>query len=232
MIPNNPDAKFRAGASTESHEPIRFAGSDLGAQRHICAFFHSSDEAYRVMLPFIKDGFDCGHKSFHVIDPNLRNEHLQRLASGGIDVAPAEQSGQFELRNWGDTYLRDGCFDKDRMIDLVQEMLEAGRQQGFVLTRVVAHMEWAEERPNATDRTCMFDDLVEYETRLNYIWPLYRDAVICVYDLAKFGGHIVIDVLRTHPMVLIGGVIQENPFFQPPDEFLQELRERRATRTH
>jgi hypothetical protein len=27
---------------------------------------------------------------------------------------------------------------------------------------------------------------------------------------------------------LIGGIIQENPFFVPPDEFLQELRERRA----
>ena len=119
-------------------------------------------------------------------------------------MAAAEQSGQFELRNWGETYLREGRFDKDRMLVLVQKMLEGGRQQGFVLTRVVPHMESAEERPNATDRTCMFDDLVEYETRLNYIWPLYKDAVICAYDLAKFGGHIVIDVLRTHPMVLIG----------------------------
>lgn len=29
-------------------------------------------------------------------------------------------------------------------------------------------------------------------------------------------------------MIVIGGVLQENPFFVPPDEFLQELRERRA----
>jgi hypothetical protein len=27
-------------------------------------------------------------------------------------------------------------------------------------------------------------------------------------------------------MVVIGGVLQENPFFVPPDEFLKELRER------
>jgi hypothetical protein len=27
-------------------------------------------------------------------------------------------------------------------------------------------------------------------------------------------------------MIIIGGVLQENPFFVPPDEFLQELRER------
>jgi hypothetical protein len=30
-------------------------------------------------------------------------------------------------------------------------------------------------------------------------------------------------------MIIIGGILQENPFFVPPDEFLQELRRRRAT---
>jgi hypothetical protein len=29
-------------------------------------------------------------------------------------------------------------------------------------------------------------------------------------------------------MILIGGIVHENPFFVPPDEFLRELRERRA----
>ena len=36
------------------------------------------------------------------------------------------------------------------------------------------------------------------------------------------------DVLRTHPMVIIGGVLQENRFFVPPDEFLREIRGRRV----
>lgn len=34
------------------------------------------------------------------------------------------------------------------------------------------------------------------------------------------------DILRTHPMVIIGGLLQVNPFFVPPDEFLRELRGR------
>jgi hypothetical protein len=29
-------------------------------------------------------------------------------------------------------------------------------------------------------------------------------------------------------MIIIGGILQENPFFVPPDEFLRELRERRT----
>ena len=34
--------------------------------------------------------------------------------------------------------------------------------------------------------------------------------------------------MRTHPMVIVGGVLQENPFFVPPDEMLKELKERAA----
>jgi hypothetical protein len=221
MNPTQNNTKSRE----EDNQPIRFAGSELGAQRHICAFFHSAQEEYRVVLPFIKDGFECGHKAFHVVDPQLCGDHRQRLSSAGIDVNAAEQSGQFDLRNWNEVYLRDGRFDKDRMLALIQEeIVEGGGRPGFPLTRMVAHVEWALEKQPGVD------DLVEYEARVNYIWPRHKDAVICVYDLTKFGGDIVMDILRTHPMVLIGGIIQENPFFVPPDEFLRELRERRAPR--
>jgi hypothetical protein len=166
------NAELRGGALRESERLIRFAGSVLGAQRHVCAFFHSPDEEYRVLLPFIKEGFARGEKAFHIVDPMLREEHLRRLASAGIDVAAAEQRGQLELRSWADAYLRDGHFDQDKMLALIQEVLEGGRQQGFPLTRLVAHMEWAlEDRPGV-------DDLVEYETRLNYLLPRYPDPVI------------------------------------------------------
>jgi hypothetical protein len=30
-------------------------------------------------------------------------------------------------------------------------------------------------------------------------------------------------------MIIIGGILQENPFFVPPDEFLRELRERHTS---
>ncbi len=43
----------------------------------------------------------------------------------------------------------------------------------------------------------------------------------------KFSGDTVIDIMRTHPMVIIGGMLQQNPFYIPPQQFLQELRERR-----
>jgi hypothetical protein len=52
--------------------------------------------------------------------------------------------------------------------------------------------------------------------------------VICSYDLSRFGARVVIDMMRTHPVVIGGGVLQENPFFVPPDQFLLEIRKRRS----
>jgi len=65
---------------------------------------------------------------------------------------------------------------------------------------------------------------------LNSVVQPFGDPVICLYDLAKLSGDIVIDAMRTRPMIIIGGILQENPFFVPPDEFPQELRERKAKR--
>ena len=83
-------------------------------------------------------------------------------------------------------------------------------------------MEWAlEDLPGV-------HDIVEYETRLNQVLPAYHDPVVCTYDLSRFDAGVVIDIMRTHPMVIVGGILQENPFYVPPDEMLKELRERAA----
>ena len=156
---------------SQSQNRVRLAGSVLDHSRHVCAFFHSKDEEYRVLLPFIKEGFEQGDKAFHVVDPSHRLEHLQRLREAGIDVASAERSGQLEVRRWQDAYLRDGHFDQNRMLALIEEKLTSGKRDGYPLTRLVANMEWAlEDRPGV-------EDIVEYETRLNYVLPKYDDAV-------------------------------------------------------
>jgi len=204
---------------------ISLAGSQLDEVRHVCAFFNSEDEEYRVLLPFIKEGFECGDKAVHVLNPGQQQDHLQRLAAAGIDTAVSQQSGQLELRTSTETYLRDGCFDQDRMLQVFEQLTSGNAKGEFLLSRIVCHMEWAAEGRSHVD------DLLEYETRLNYILPRYKDPVICTYDLAKFGADVVIDIMRTHPMIIIGGILQHNPFFVPPEEFLREVRERRARRS-
>src|SRR5215470_12164260 len=100
--------------------PMTIAGAQLGTARHICAFFHDDDEEYRVLLPFIKDGLACGEKAVHVVNPGARADHVKRLVGAGIDAAAAVERGQLEVRTNGETYLRDGRFDADRMLSVFE----------------------------------------------------------------------------------------------------------------
>ena len=203
--------------------PIPFAGSQLGEVRHVCAFFNSAEEEYRVLLPFIRDGFECNHKAVHVVNPDRCLDHLQRLTAAGIDTAASQASGQLELRTNIEAYLRNGKFDQDQMLAEFEKLASGNDTRGFPLSRIVCQMDWA------ADSRSHIDNLVEFESRVNNVWCHHEDAVICVYDLAKFGGDTVIDIMRTHPMVIIGGILQSNPFYVPPEEFLREVRQRRLS---
>jgi hypothetical protein len=196
---------------------IPFAGSQLDESRHVCAFFHTEDEQYRVLLPFIKEGFERGDKAVHVIRPDQHHDHLGRLTGAGIDPATTQLRGQLELRTTTETYLRDGRFDPDQMLVLFEEL--AG---GAPLSRIVCQMDWAADDRAAVAR------VVEFEARVNAIWCKHDDMVICVYPLAGFGGEAIMDIMRTHPMVIVGGILHKNPFYVRPEVFLPELRERRG----
>lgn len=213
--------KTRMGVS---NRPVRLAGSTLGRECHVCAFFNGNDEAHTVLRSFIKEGIDAGEKSVHLVDPGTRDDYIKRFGDAGIDVQGTMETGQLEVRSWGETYLCGDRFEQDAMLHLIEEVLQSTTRAGYALTRLVAQMEWALlDKPGV-------DGLVEYETRLNYVLPKYHARVICTYDLTKFSASVVMDVMRTHPMVIIGGVLQENPFFVPPEQFLLELRERRSVR--
>ena len=205
--------------------PISLAGSQLDQVRHVCALFSSDEEEYRVLLPFIKDGFERRDKAVHIVNPDQRAEHLQRLSAVGIDSANAQQTGQLELRANTDTYLRDGRFDPDRMLAVFEELAGNKAESEFAMSRIVCRMDWA------ADGHEHLENLIEFESRVNNVWRRHDDAVICTYHLGRFTGDTVIDIVRTHPLVIIGGVLHQNPFFVPPERFLPEFRERRGQQT-
>jgi hypothetical protein len=212
---------------TQPLQPISLAGSQLSEVRHVCAFFANDDEEYRVLLPFIREGLSRGDKTVNVVNPEAREDHLQRLTQAGIDSAAPLESGQLQIRINTEVYLRDGRFDQDRMLAAFEEMANSARTvEGYPMSRIVCRMDWA-----SGDQS-RIDDVIEFESRVNEVWRRYDDAVICTYHLGQLSGDAVIDIMRTHPMVIIGGHLQQNPFFTPPEEFLRDFRRRRSGRTN
>src|SRR5260370_15356645 len=121
---------------------VQFAGGNLSGQRHICAFFNSTDEEHRVLRSFIKDGFDRGDKAFHLVDAQLREEHLKRLAEAGINVQETMDTGQLQVRPWQDAPLRGSRFDHDAWLVSFEHVLQSAPAAGYAHARFLFHMEW------------------------------------------------------------------------------------------
>jgi hypothetical protein len=198
-------------------DPISFAGGLLDQYRHVCAFVNSQDEMYQVLDPFVREGAARGDKLMYFVDSAERGNLVQHLRHIGLDMPALLEQHQCDVRTWSETYLRGGRFDQNAMLGLLDEFLIGPRSPRI---RLVADMGWAVEQEGVNDL------LIEFEARANFVHARHGHIVICVYDIAKFGGDFVIDILRTHPMALVGGVLQVNPYFVPPAEFLEELRSR------
>ncbi|WP_197507224.1 MEDS domain-containing protein [Mitsuaria sp. 7] len=189
---------------------------------HICAFFDSREDACQVLAPFYREAEQNNERNLHLIEPGGLDEHRARLVGAGIDVVACEHRGQLALWPWPQA---SGALDVEALLAAMALATSAqgGAQAGFDGLRVMSQMGWAVR--HGFDRL----DLLEYEARLNGVLDTNRRLAICVYDLAPLDGATMMDLLRTHPLTMIGGVLRENPFFTPPAEMLRELSARRAT---
>jgi hypothetical protein len=75
------------------------------------------------------------------------------------------------------------------------------------------------------------NEWVEYEMRLNDVLPRYDDPVI-FYDANLLNASLALDILRTHPVAIIGGVLVENSFFSRPEASLREVRDATQRPSH
>jgi hypothetical protein len=194
-------------------DPVTFAGGMLDRYRHVCAFVSGTEQSDAVLDPFIRQGIDGGDRMLYLVDPTKSAAPVNRLEYLGYDGGLLLEEQRCEVRTWTETYLRGGHFDQASMLELLGGML---LERASPRIRLVADMGWAE------DRRQVAADLIEFEAKANFIHAQHDHVVICCYDAAQFDGSFIIDILRTHPMVLIGGVLQENPFFIPPSELLRE----------
>ena len=181
----------------------RLAGEPLGDHRHVCVLIDGPDEADRVLMPFIVEGFERGERAFHMIDPALRDEHLERIRGRGVDVEEATASGQLDVRTWADSYLRGGKFDASAQLRFIQDAFDEGRRMGFPRTRLIGSTDWAMDDETARD-------LLDYEAALDEYLTSVPDVAVCTYDLNRHSARTIAEVISTHPVALMRGVLRMN----------------------
>lgn len=194
------------------------AHAQLRNHFHACAFVTGAAEERAVIDPFLIEGMRRGEKAVYIVDPEHRDEHEARLGT----AAPAPEL--LEVTTWNEAHLKGGSFDQRRMMTALDEMIRGHAATGQPPMRLVGQMGWVLSSPPG------IEDLVAYEASVNEVLNRGKTPTVCVYDVRRLSGSLVMDLLRAHPLTVMNGVLHENPFYTPPQEMLRELQQRRMSR--
>jgi len=192
---------------------------ELKVGDHVCCLYESEEEFSEVIIPFVKNGLVKGEKIFYLADSNTAERVLDLLRKEGLDVEIYLTSGQLKFLTAKEIYSYDGFFDPDKMIELLQKETEQALTEGYAAIRVTGEMTWALQNIPGSER------LIEYEAKLNLFFPHNKVYAICQYDMRRFDPTILLNVLRTHPIAIIGTEIYNNFYYIPVEKFLKPNRE-------
>jgi hypothetical protein len=186
-------------------------GINLHSGDHVCAFYRDEEERDELLLPFLREGVRAGQKCLCVVEsvsPDIVRDAL------GHD-ANAVREGTLDVLTPSESYLRGGVFSMPAMLEFWQQRVDTALTGGtYDFVRVVGEM------PRALTDRRDHDAFLLYESELNRFAALRPQVIVCLYDLRRFGGAVLIDILRTHPLIMLGGAVLENPYYLQPDEFL------------
>jgi len=186
-------------------------GLSIPPGTHICAFFRGIPERDEIMVPFLLEGLRSGDKCTCIIDDGL---DAVRVALGG-HLGASAVAHQLDIQPSKAAYLRRGTFSTQDMLDFWDESVGAAlNDQGFPFARSAGETTWTlSELPD-------LNDFLIYDSERNRFLPRYPQVIMCLYDLDRFGGQILVDILKTPPTVLIGSTVLGNLYYLEPDEFL------------
>ena len=191
---------------------VQLADAAVTCPCHAIGFFNSREEENAVLLPFIAEGIAAGDTCVIIIDDAVREQCLQGLAGVGVDVLAAQRSGQLELRAFENAQVTDGNFDPQRTLAGLEAAVADGLREQRT-TRLWSNQDWVLLDLPGTER------VVECESRFNEISQRSNDVVVCAYDTTKFGADLMLDVLRAHPVAIIGGSLRKTPSTSHPSSY-------------
>lgn len=180
---------------------------------HVCAFYRGADDRDRLLTAYLKAGLVAGDKCICVVDSAATARRLKSLHSGRPGARLPDR--QLDVHLPESTYLAGGAFSTGDMLTFWTECLVKAEIEGYAFCRLVGEMTWAlRDAPGV-------EHLAGYESELNRVTAGYPTIVLCLYDLDLFSGEVVVNIVKTHPQVLVRGILVENPYYVGPDEFLK-----------
>ncbi len=174
---------------------------------HAALFYRNRVEQFAAVIPYLAHGLRHNERCLYIVAENTIKSVLDALEAEGIDVESAQTSGALTIATPGDTYLKHGVFEPQKMIEDLSKEVERSMRDGYSAFRATGELMWAVNFPSALAR------VHEYEASLDFQFP-EKFVAVCQYNERCFSPQILSQMLRVHPIVMARGQVLENPFYR------------------
>lgn len=177
---------------------------------HLCLIYDDEDERREVVAKFVGEGVSAGERVAYFTDaepPTIRTWLLDH----GVEVP---EPPAFDLIEAEKVYFPDGEFLPERMPAYWRAFHHDAHELGFPGARATGETGWSREVRGG-------DRIVEYEVTLNSVLADLPVTALCQYDVTRFDGATIFDILRVHPLMIVGGQVVRNPYYEEPEEYFR-----------
>jgi hypothetical protein len=188
----------------------------LSLGTHLCSIYSGRDEQFSTLSSFFSEGFNNEERCIYIFDENTPEEISSRLPNGVVISDGSVVPKGLEILNYKELYTKDGFFNPDRMISLVEDTIADSLKQNYTGIRVAGEMSWVVSSDTPPEK------LIEYEQKLNVFYPTQKVIGICQFNEEKFTPELLIEMIRMHPYIVIHGKIYENQYFYTDPKYADE----------
>lgn len=196
---------------------LGFGGYTCNWGMHICGLYETEAERDEILMGFLHEGDVSNDLLIYFpserTEENFREEYGNRYPECWDHL---HNRDLFSINSAKEFYYPDGVFSPERMLKGHKEYYALSQKNGKRNVRGTAEMVWSLQAIPGIEH------LMAYESMLNFFIPGKPWISICLYNVTKFSGSIIVNVLRTHPFTISGGVITQNPYYQNPDDYLKK----------
>jgi len=202
----------------EGHEQLYATINELHPGDHLCFIYEKEQEHRSLIAPFILAGFDRNERVVYIGDVHSLSQIHACMSDYQVNLSSYIESGQFLFLDAKETYLANGTFNPAAMIESLREQTLYTLERGYSALRVTGEMTWIFKGNISSAQ------LIQYETMLLEFFLQNKCLALCQYDRTRFSADVLLDVLRTHPLAIVGDEVYKNFYYLPPAEILDPNR--------
>lgn len=192
--------------------PLGFVDSSLNLGSHLCCFYEDEAEQLGVLMPFFIEGLRRKERCVSISDESLEIE-IKAGLSRSFNFTSLVDEGNLVLLRIDKVFQRS--LNPDRMIKALNNIVLQSIESGWEVVRMAVEWDWILQK--IKDRTRW----LELEAKLNLHLMALPAIMICQYNVERISARLMVGIMRTHPFVVLGGTLYENPYFIESEGFLK-----------